>query len=248
MAAVPVRMGSTRLPGKAMREVRGQPLLGYLLDRLDRCRHLGGVVVATTGKAADDVIAAYCRGRGVACFRGPEDDLLARLLGALKSAEATIGVEVFGDCPLIDPAIVDEIVAFFLEHRQRFDFVGNDLVTTYPPGMEVEVFGVAALEDTGRRAVEPEVREHGTLFMRQHPDLYRLHNIEAGAEFRRPELEIEVDTPEDFTVISRILEHFDGRTDYSLGEIIAFLDANPDLKALNADVPRRWKALRDGII
>jgi spore coat polysaccharide biosynthesis protein SpsF (cytidylyltransferase family) len=244
VAVTAVRMSSRRLPGKTMLHVHGKPLLGHLLDRLARCQTLDEIVVAASEAANDDVIEAYCRERGTPCFRGSEEDVLGRLVGALNAQNAAIGVAVFGDCPLIDPSIVDEIVDYFLMHGDQFDFVGNDLMTTYPPGMEVEVFTLAALQDAARRAADPSEREHGTLFVRQHPELYRLHNVEAQGELRRPKLEIEVDTPEDVTVISRVLDHFDGCADYRLGDIIAFLDANPNLKSVNADTPRRWKAYR----
>jgi spore coat polysaccharide biosynthesis protein SpsF (cytidylyltransferase family) len=184
IASVAVRMGSSRLPGKAMREVSGTPLLGHLLDRLAFARRLDGVVVATSRRAENDVIAEYCRVRGTACFRGDEDDVLGRILGALSAENATIGVEVFGDGPLIDPAIVDRFVDLFVRSDGQLDFVGNDLTTTWPPGMEVEVFSVAALADAAGRCGDPAVREHGTLFVRQNPDLYRLRNIEAPPEFR----------------------------------------------------------------
>ena len=115
-------------------------------------------------------------------------------MGALESVSATIGVEVFGDCPLIDPLIVDDIVTKFLDHA-RYDFIGNDLKTTYPPGMEVEVFSVAALQDSDDRvAASDPIREHGTLFIRQNPQLYKVINLAAEGKRRRPEVELEVDS------------------------------------------------------
>ena len=159
--------------------------------------------------------------------------------------DATIGVEVFGDCPLIDPAIVDDMVNIFLEARGNLDLVGNDLRTTYPPGMEVEVFKVSALEDASVRAVDSGVREHGTLYLRQNPDFYRLRNVEALPRYHHPELELEVDSAEDVVVVTAVLEHLKGRTSYSLDEVIAFMSSRPDLCAVNSRVSRRWKAFRE---
>jgi spore coat polysaccharide biosynthesis protein SpsF (cytidylyltransferase family) len=247
VAVVAVRMGSSRLPGKVLRVVAGKPLLGHLLDRLALARRLDSVVIATSTRAENDAIADYCAGRGVACFRGDEDDVLGRMVGALQSHGATIGVEVFGDCPLIDPAIVDRFVDAFAQAGGALDFVGNDLTTTWPPGMEVEVFAVAALADAARRCHDPAVREHGTLHIRQSPALYRLRNVEAPAEFRRPDIELEVDTAEDLAVIEQVLVHFADRRDVGLAELIAFMDKNPDVAAANRDVPRRWKEFRSGV-
>lgn len=244
VAVVNVRMGSSRLPGKVLREVAGKPLLGHLLDRLALARRLDEVVVATSVRPENDPVEAYCRSRGAPCFRGDEDDVLARMLGALKSRAATVGVEVYGDCPLIDPAIVDAMVGDYVAAGGGLDFIGNDLSTTWPPGMEVEVFSMAALEDSARRCQDPAIREHGTLFVRQNPALYRLRNIEAPAPCRRPELELEVDTAEDMVVVERILGHFADRPGFSLGDLIAFLDAHPEVAEVNKDVPRRWKEFR----
>lgn len=243
-ATVQVRMGSSRLPGKVLTEVEGKPLLGHLLDRLALAKGLDGVVVATSVRPENDAIERYCRSRGTPCFRGSEDDVLGRMLGALRQVRAKTGVVIFGDCPLIDPAIVDEMIELYHQAGPAQDFLGNDLKTSYPPGMEVEVFKVAALEDAGRRCADPAIREHGTLFIRQNPELYQIRNIEAPPPFHRPELELEVDTPEDMSVMQTILEHFAGKPAYGLAELIAFLDANPDVAARNRDVPRRWKEFR----
>jgi spore coat polysaccharide biosynthesis protein SpsF len=247
IAVVAVRMGSTRLPGKALREIAGKPLLGHLLDRLALAKRVDGLVVATSVRPENDAIAAYCGTRAIPCFRGDEDDVLGRLLGALRSQHATIGVEVFGDGPLIDPAIIDGLVDTFAQSAGTLDFVGNDLITTWPPGMEVEVFSVAALADADRRCSDPAVREHGTLFMRQNPDLYRLRNVEAPPEFRRPEIELEVDTAEDLAVMEAVLQHFSDRPDVGLAELIRFMDANPDIAAINRSVARRWKEFRSDV-
>jgi spore coat polysaccharide biosynthesis protein SpsF len=245
IATIQVRMGSSRLPGKIMLEVEGKPLLGHLLDRVGLCRTLTDVIVAMPDTSENDVIEQYCRSRDTKCFRGSENDVLGRMVGALKLAEADIGVEVFGDGPLIDPQIVDEIVSFFFANRDKFDFVGNDLSTTFPPGMEVEVFTCGALENAAASTTDPLFREHGTFFIRQHPELYRLHNIEAPPHLARPELEIEVDTDVDLQVVGAVLAAFRNQPDFSLADIIAFLDAHPEISTINCHVPRRWKEYRN---
>jgi spore coat polysaccharide biosynthesis protein SpsF (cytidylyltransferase family) len=199
------------------------------------------VVVATSRLVANDVIAEFCAQCGIDCFRGPEEDVLARTLDALRSVNAATGVIVFGDGPLIDPLIVDRVVETYLAAAPGHDFVGNDLATTYPPGMEVEAFSVAALADAERRCTDHSIREHGTLYLRRNPHRYRLLNLEAPPEQRRPELELEVDTEADLEVIARVLGHFGERLDFSLSEIIEFLDAHPEVARINRAVPRRWR-------
>jgi len=243
VATVQVRMGSSRLPGKALISVHGKPLLGHLLDRLELCQRLDEIVVATSTRQENDEIERYCTQRGTPCFRGSEDDVLGRMLEALQSRSATIGVEVFGDCPLIDPALVDEMIDLFLSDPS-LDWIGNDLVTSYPPGMEVEVFDVSAFSDSAIRTADPAIREHGTLFMRQHGEIYRIRNVEAQGILRRPELELEVDTVEDLRVIAAALKFFGEDRRFSVADLIGFMDANPELKEMNTTVQRRWKEFR----
>ena len=245
IASVQVRMGSSRLPGKVMRLVRSRPLLAYLLDRLRLSKTLDGIIIATSTAVENDVIEEFCRKEGVACFRGSETDVLDRTLQSLNSMGATVGVEVFGDGPLIDPEVIDQVVDYYVKNP-GYDYVGNDLKTTYPPGMEVEVFSKKALSDSSDRLPPSDPkREHGTLFIRQNPDIYKITNIEAPARHHRPDLELEVDTSEDFQVISRVIEHFSGRTDFTLEEIIEFMDGNPEISNINRQVPRRWKKYRE---
>lgn len=244
VAVVPARMGSERLPGKMMREIAGKPVIGHLLDRLAHCRSIDDIVVATSINDEDDAIARYCDARSALCFRGSDTDVLDRLLRALESQRSDIGVLVFGDNLLIDPKIVDEFVGYF-DQAGGVDFVSNDLTTTYPPGMEVEVFRVSALRQAAASAVDPEYREHGTLFIRRHPDAFRLVNIEAQGDLRRPSIELELDTIEDIEVIEAVLSHFGDRTDFSIHELISFMDANPDIAERNQAVQRRWKEYRN---
>ena len=243
VAVIPARLGSVRLPGKVMSVILGKPLLGYLLDRLNRCLLVDECVVAAPIRADNDLIEEYCDSRGVLCFRGSEDDVLERLLCALRWRDASAGVVVFGDCPLIEPTIVDHCIEIY-KHNQIFDFVGNDLKTTYPPGMEVEVFSVDALSESNDRCVDPVVREHGTLFLRSHPNLFNLHNIEAPKAHRRPEISLEVDTAEDLIVIEEIIRKFKGRKDFNLDEIINYIDSRPELGMVNRNIPRRWRKYR----
>jgi len=239
-------MGSSRYPGKVMHKVAGKPLLFHLVSRLKKSRLLDGIIIATSVNPENDVIASYCKDNSIACFRGDEDDVLERTLGALRKMNARVGVEVFGDCPLIDPVIVDMIIEAFLNDENDLDFVGNDLKTTFPPGMDVEVFKVSALQEAADRVTDLAIREHGTLFIRQNPSIFKVKNIEAQGKWRRPELELEVDTEEDIYVVSKIFEYFHALNNENFGidDIIEFMDGNPNIKKMNSEVPRRWKEAR----
>ncbi len=243
VASIQVRMGSERLPGKVMQSIGGKPMIGYLIGRLQHCDSLDDVGVATGFSESNNVIQDFCEAAKIMCFRGPDEDVLGRLLGSLQYFEADIGVVVYGDNPLVDPRIVDEMVRLFMESKS-YDWVGNDLKTTFPAGMEVEVFTVSALADSARRVRDKKIREHGTLFMRKSPSRYKLLNVEASGIRRRSDVCLGVDTPVDVAVVEKIVQSFDGDNRFSLEEILSFLDKNPEIAKINEDVPRRWRPYR----
>lgn len=247
ITTIQVRMGSQRFPRKHMHEVAGKPLLAHLLDRVRRSKLLSGIVIATPDTPDNDVIEDFCRSYGVPCFRGSEADVTDRMIKALESQKADIGSEVYGDCILTDPNILDLCIEEFLRDRS-YDFVGNDLKETFPSGTYVEVFSIGAFQEAASACHDPAVREHGTLCLRLNPDgRYRIKNIEAKGKLRRPDLHLDVDTPEDFEVVKAIIEHFAPRNDFSTEEIIAFLDEHLDIARLNQNVHRRWRQYQKDI-
>lgn len=193
VAIVQARMGSTRLPGKVMREVAGEPLMGHLLDRLERCTALDGVVVAIP--TGDEPLLGYLKEHGVDIFEGSEEDVLERYVGAAHEAGADVVVRITSDCPLIDPVVVDRVVGFFL--AGDFDYASNTLERGFPRGLDVEVMSRAALERAHREAKGADEREHVTLYLYRHPEQFRLGSFE-----RR----LTVDTMEDFVRVERLLQ------------------------------------------
>ena len=241
---VAMRMGSDRLPGKSLIDIAGQPLIAHLLTRLKACVRLDDVVVATTNLDEDEPIADYARWFGVHSFRGASDDVLQRITQAANKYKADICVVVYGDGPLIDPEIVDFAVSSFLA-SSKLDFLGNDLKSTFPSGMEVEVMRFEALLRSHELCVDPSIREHGTLFLRQHPELFCVENFEAQGSRRRPDLFLEVDEKHDLSVVEAIASFLKEKNSYSLDEIIRFADEN-SLSGLNCAVNRRYQQFREG--
>src|SRR3989344_7618105 len=167
---VQARMGSTRLPGKILMPLKGKPMLGWQLERLKRAEELDQIILATTNKKSDDQVAALGEACDVTVFRGDEEDVLDRYYRAAKEAGADIIVRVTGDCPLIDPAVVDEVVRHF--RRANVDYTKHP--ENYPEGLDTEVFSFAALERAWQNAQLPSEREHVTPFIRNHPELFRV--------------------------------------------------------------------------
>ena len=182
-------MGSGRLPGKTMVDLDGRPLLWHLINRLRQTSGIDEISVATSILKENDVIENFCKSEKLFCYRGSEEDVLTRTLESLEAHDADVGVIVYGDNPLVDPVVVDEVINFYKVNRE-YDWVGNDLLTTFPAGMEVEVFNVEALLDSSNRETDPSIREHGTLHIRQNPKTYSLWNIEAEGVRRRPDLHL----------------------------------------------------------
>lgn len=247
VASIQARLGSTRLPGKVLKKINGKPMLLRHIERLRRSRLLDEIIVATTTNPSDDAIVEFCKANGVKYYRGSEDDVLDRIASMIDEHNIDIHVECFGDSPLTDPHIVDEVVGYYLKNREKFDFVSNSLATTYPPGQEVLVYEGKCLVDANRTVPKDELlREHVSIHITQNPEKYRIKNLEAPEYYHFPDIYLEVDTPEDFEMISEIFNHFDnkGFSHFSLAQILDFLLENSDLVELNNKVQRRWKEFR----
>jgi spore coat polysaccharide biosynthesis protein SpsF len=200
-AIVHARLSSRRLPGKVLRALAGEPLLGHLFARLGRAEGVDALLLATSTAADDDAIAAFAEARGIACHRGPLDDVAARLLGAAEAHKLDAVVRINGDSPLLDPALVTQAVRLF--RRGGVDLTTNVFPRSFPKGQSVEVIATAALARVVRDA-DPADREHVTQHLYRHAGEFRIHNFAAAVP--HPELQLSVDTPDDFRRIEGILE------------------------------------------
>lgn len=230
-------MGSTRLPGKSMKPVLGKPLLGYLLERLKRCQKADAVVVATTTLAEDDPIAETARKMGVQVVRGSSEDLVARYLQAAHEHHADVVVRVTGDCPLIDPAWIDRLIAQFVEAKD-LDYLSNTIERSFPRGMDIEVFRIKSLEETDRLAIQSSDREHVTLFMYRHPEQFRLKNVRFTED--QSHHRWTVDTAEDFQLIEHLLSTlYPVNEEFSLEDLLALIKLHPDWELLNRHIEQK---------
>lgn len=177
---VQARMTSTRLPGKVLLPLAGEPMLVRLLERLRRVQRADGIVIATTTNASDDPIAALCAQQGVPCHRGSELDVLSRYADAARLHAADVVVRITSDCPLIDPALIDQLIAVYEEGDS--DYVSNMLPPTWPYGMAVEVFSATALAQAHAEATQDAEREHVTPFIYWHPEQLLRHISKAEIE------------------------------------------------------------------
>ncbi|MBT6204918.1 MAG: glycosyltransferase family protein [Alphaproteobacteria bacterium] len=236
VASIEARMGSSRFPGKVLMDVGGKPALTRLFDRLRSVALLDDIVLATTTSPGDDALEAWARDEGVACYRGSEDDVLARVVEAQESVGGELVVEVTGDCTLLPPDVVTLGIETF--HANHADVVSNcGRVQTFPMGADVQMFPLALLVDVAATIDDPAVCENVSLHFYDNPDRYRIHNIVAPAVWRHPDWHLQLDYDEDLAFIRAVyaeLEPIHGPV-FGLPELMNLLHARPDLVALNID-------------
>lgn len=233
---VQARMTSTRLPGKVLLPLAGEPMLSRLVERLRRVQRADGIVVATTTNTADDPIAALCAQLDVPCHRGSEHDVLARYADAARLHGANVVVRITSDCPLIDPALIDQVIAAYAEGGS--DYVSNMLPPTWPYGMAVEVFSADALAQAHAEATQAAEREHVTPFLYWHPERYRLRNVASPVDLSTHRWT--VDTSEDYELVSRLFDHLmSTHPNFTQANVLQLLEAHPDWIAINQHIQQK---------
>lgn len=198
LAILQARMTSSRLPGKVMAPVLGEPMIGRQVERLRRARRIDELVVATSVDASDDPLAAYCESLGLTVFRGPLDDVLERYrLAADRVPQAETIVRLTADCPLADPALVDRVITRHLEAGA--DWTSAGMIRSFPHGLDVEAIRPSALREAAERASEPYEREHVTPYINRRPETYRLESVSRTPSLAH--LRWTVDLPEDLEFV-----------------------------------------------
>jgi len=234
VAILQARMGSTRLPGKVLADVCGEPMIARQMARLQLAKELDQIVVAMPiASDGDNPLAGYCAGRGWVRFYGPEKDVLARYLYAAEYYAADIVVRVTADCPLIDPYVIDSLVLLF--KSGGYDFVANNLTPTFPHGLDAEVMSRGTLAIADSKAASAYDREHVTPWITRASAggaIFRICNLPCPMDLSAYRLT--VDYSEDLEVIRAIYAHFNGSPFIQIPAVTAFLDSRPDLMALNA--------------
>lgn len=236
VATIEARMTSTRLPGKVLMEVCNKPLLTHLVERLKLVPSLAEVVVATTVNHADDPIAKVSESLKIGLYRGSEDDVLGRVLGAAQAYGADVIVEITGDCPAIDPSIVQQCIDEYYKS-------GCDYLSTryYFGGLNTQVFSTNVLAEVERITRDDSAaREHVSLSIYEHPEIYKLHYLDGPPHLRREDIVVELDTREDYEMIKTIYEFLYPRNpQFSAEDIVKYLDDNPHVLSIVTGVPRK---------
>lgn len=235
LAILQARTSSTRLPGKVLMPILGQPMLARQIERVRRARRIDRLVVATSSEASDDAVAALCHQLGVARFRGSLDDVLDRFYKAAAPYRPAHVVRLTGDCPLADPHLIDRLIGFHLDGG--FDYSSNSLERTYPRGLDAEIMNLATLGEAWHEARLAPEREHVTPFIYRHPERYRLGSLTGDRDLSA--LRWCVDEPEDMEVARSIYGAlYPANPNFTTADILDYLSRHRDVAGHNAAIAR----------
>jgi spore coat polysaccharide biosynthesis protein SpsF len=239
-AIIQARMTSTRLPGKVLMEVMDRPLLSYQIERLRFSKMIDNIIIATTTNKEDDPIIELAQKEGLDFYRGSEDDVLDRYYHSAKKYNVKHIMRLTADCPLIQPDICDSIANAYFESNVDYIRTGK----TFAEGLDCEIFSFSALEKAWKNAQLKSEREHVTLYIRNHPELFAIKTVENGTDDSK--YRITVDQEEDFLVIKAIIENlYNGNDKYiKIEDIKLFLESNPEIFAMNSNVVRNEGLLK----
>lgn len=233
VAIVQARMGSTRLPNKVMHTIVGVPMIELLLSRLAKSNEIDQIVLATSVEESNTPLVQHIQKLGYTCVRGSELDVLDRFLLAARQVKADVLVRITGDCPLIDPKLVDQAVKLF--KAQGLDYLSNASPATYPDGLDTEVFTTQALERAGHESLDLFDREHVTPYLRK-PGLFKTGSLRNNEDLSA--LRWTVDEPADFAVISSVFEHFAPNIHFSWSDVLNLQRSKPTLFSQNKNIIR----------
>jgi len=235
LAVLQARMSSSRLPGKVLLPLAGAPMLQRQIERVQRARRIDELVVATSEDSSDDAIAQLAERLGIRSFRGSLEDVLERLYRAALPYSPRFVVRLTGDCPLTEPDLVDAVVERLV--AGGFDYVNTSMVPTYPDGLNVEAMRFEVLAEAHRNARLASQREHVTLYIKDHPERYRLGVVSDSCN--RSNLRWTVDAPEDYELVRRIYEKlYPKNPAFGRDDVFRLLASDPALSQINAHLRR----------
>lgn len=238
VATIEARMTSSRLPGKVLMPLSGQPALKRLVDRLKKSKYLDEIVVATTVNKADDPIVELAKKENVKHFRGSELDVLKRVLDAAKSVKGDIIIEITGDCPLINAELVDQGIQEYFS--KNTDYISNFLKPGYSAGLNVQVFSVKTLSEVDKLTNDPIDRVHVSYYIYNHPEKFKISGWEPTQDCYLPEARITLDEKADYDLINLIFEKLLPKDEYfKTADIVDFLKKNPNLMEINKHVRQK---------
>lgn len=232
---VQARLSSSRLPGKVLLPILGKPLLIRMIERVQKAKLIGDLVVATSANPDDDAIEDLCLKENLKCFRGHLTDLLDRHYQAAKKHNADAVVKIPSDCPLIDPVIIDTVLKFYIDNSDRLDYVSNLHPATYSDGNDVEIMSMSAMETAWKKATKSFEREHTTPYIWENPNYFRIGNViwEDGLDLSVTQ-RWTIDFKEDYLFIKSVYEElYPVNPTFGIYDILNLLKDKPEIYEIN---------------
>ncbi|MCH7504614.1 glycosyltransferase family protein [PVC group bacterium] len=237
IAIIQARRSSNRLPDKIMCSIGADILIEKVIRRLSLSVKLKGIVLAIPEGQEDAALADVAAKHGIDVFRGSLENVLDRYYCAAKQVAANPIIRITGDCPLIAPEIVDNLINLF--ESGKYDYMSNHVTRSYPRGLDTEIFSFNALKKAHQNTTQQYEKEHVTPYIYEHPKQFKLHEIVAEPPLNRPHYRICVDTKEDLDVVRALYAHFDDSIEISVQQIVRFLDDHPDVCNINQTVRQK---------
>ncbi|CAD5926462.1 Spore coat polysaccharide biosynthesis protein SpsF [Planktothrix agardhii] len=238
VATIEARMTSSRLPGKVLLPAMGKPMLYHLVNRLKAVPSINEIVLATTINATDDVLIDFSKQESILSYRGSEEDVMSRVIGAAETADADVIVEITGDCPIIDPDLVEQTIQMYLHHEAAY--ASNTHISSYPDGMDTQVFSLESLKRSSAMTDAPLDHEHVSLYMRNHPEIFPHVHLIAPPSLHWPSLGLTLDEQADYLLLKKIIETLSPENPlFSCLDTIELLKQNPDWLEINRHVVRK---------
>ncbi len=238
-AIVQARMGSTRLPNKVLLPLKGKPILWHIINRLKRCKNIDKIVIATSNNPLDDKIEEFAIKENVLYFRGSEEDLLSRMYQACIKHNIKTFVRVTGDCPFVDPQLIDEMVEFYYQNKDQCDLLSNVHPATFPDGLDLEIIPLNALEEIYFEVKDKFYRECFTTYLFT-KSKYKIMNYKNNSD--QSKMRWTLDTPEDYEFFEKVYEalYLKEEETFLKKDIEKFLSNNPEIELINNNYSRNY--------
>lgn len=230
IAFIQARMGSRRLVKKALADISGKTMVENIFFRLKAAKELDDIILVTSDTAENDILAVHAKNIGLKCFRGSEEDLLERFYKASVKFKANAIIRITGDCPLVDPLLVDKMARIYRKNYDKFDLFTNVFPPSFPQGLDIEVLPFSVLEKLYHEVKGSFYRECFFAYIMENKDKFRIYNLKSDVSFLS--MRWTVDYPEDLKFIREIFKAL-GNKIFSFKEVLKFLKKNPEISKIN---------------
>lgn len=242
VAIVQARMGATRLPGKVLKDILGKPMLWHLVTRVKKAKYIDDVVIATTIDKGDDSLEEFAVDNSLGVYRGSENDLVDRFFNAGKKYGADVVVRIWGDCPLIDPALIDKVLLEFI--HGDYDYANNFNPPTYPVGMNFEVYSSKSLEKIWKETDDKFYREYPFEYIYAHHNLFKTLYDKNDADLSA--IHLTVDYVEDFELVTEIFKNlYRENKIFHIKDLLELIEKHPKLREMDKGLERDVEYNRD---